>query len=84
MNESDANRPPTDAPSPAPAPGGADRASTSRVDIARFFDLVSKLPRIVNMGSIQISVASETSLETRLKVSGTATAFRFIGDGGQG
>ena len=25
-------------------------------DIARFFDLVSKLPRIVNMGSIQMSV----------------------------
>ena len=25
-------------------------------DIARFFDLVAKLPRIVNMGSIQMSV----------------------------
>ena len=50
-------------------------------DIARFFDLVSKLPRIVNMGSIQMSVSSQTDLDTRLKVSGTATAFRFVGDG---
>jgi type IV pilus assembly protein PilO len=50
-------------------------------DIARFFDLVSKLPRIVNMGSIQMSVASQTDLDTRLKVTGTATAFRFVGDG---
>jgi len=50
-------------------------------DIARFFDLVSKLPRIVNMGSIQMSVAKQDSVETRLKVTGTATAFRFVGDG---
>jgi Tfp pilus assembly protein PilN len=50
-------------------------------DIARFFDLVSRLPRIVNMGSIQMSVASQTDLDTRLKVTGTATAFRFVGDG---
>jgi type IV pilus assembly protein PilO len=50
-------------------------------DIARFFDLVSKLPRIVNMGSIQMSVTSQTDLDTRLKVTGTATAFRFVGDG---
>lgn len=50
-------------------------------DIARFFDLVAKLPRIVNMGAIQMSVASQTDLETRLKVSGKATAFRFLGDG---
>jgi type IV pilus assembly protein PilO len=51
-------------------------------DIAHFFDLVAKLPRIVNMGSIQMSVASESDLETRLKVSGTATAFRFVGNQG--
>ena len=50
-------------------------------DIARFFDLVSRLPRIVNMGSIQMSVASQNDLDTRLKVTGTATAFRFVGDG---
>jgi len=51
-------------------------------DIAHFFDLIAKLPRIVNMGSIQMSVATETELETRLKVSGTATAFRFVGNQG--
>ena len=50
-------------------------------DIARFFDLVSKLPRIVNMGSISVSIASDSELETRLKVSGTATTFRFVGKG---
>jgi type IV pilus assembly protein PilO len=48
-------------------------------DIARFFDLVSKLPRIVNMGTLSMSVTSETEVETRLKVSGTATTFRFVG-----
>lgn len=50
-------------------------------DIVRFFDLVSKLPRIVNMGSLSMSVASESELETRLKVTGTATTFRFVGNG---
>lgn len=50
-------------------------------DIARFFDLVSKLPRIVNMGSLSMGVASESDLETRLKVTGTATTFRFVGKG---
>jgi type IV pilus assembly protein PilO len=50
-------------------------------DIAHFFDMISKLPRIVNMGSIQMSVAKESDLETRLKVTGTATAFRFLGNG---
>jgi type IV pilus assembly protein PilO len=48
-------------------------------DVARFFDLVSKLPRIVNMGSLKMDVASESEVETRLKVSGTATTFRFVG-----
>lgn len=48
-------------------------------DIARFFDLVSKLPRIVNMGQISMAVASENDSDTRLKVTGKATAFRFVG-----
>lgn len=48
-------------------------------DIARFFELMSKLPRIVNMGSIQMSVAREDIEETVLKVQGTATTFRFVG-----
>lgn len=48
-------------------------------DVAQFFDMVSKLPRIVNMGAINMSVGSESSESTRLKVSGTATTFRFVG-----
>ena len=50
-------------------------------DIARFFDLMAKLPRIVNMGAIDIDVGKETIDETRLKVTGTATTFRFVGNG---
>lgn len=49
-------------------------------DIARFFDLMSKLPRIVNMGSIQMGVAHEDMDETVLKVQGTATTYRFVGE----
>jgi type IV pilus assembly protein PilO len=48
-------------------------------DIGKFFDLMARLPRIVNMGSLSVSVASENILETRLKVQGTATTFRFVG-----
>ena len=48
-------------------------------DIARFFDSISKLPRIVNMGSIQMKVANASEVDTRLSVSGTATTFRFVG-----
>ena len=48
-------------------------------DIGKFFELLSKLKRIVNMGSLKISVGSESIEGTRLKVSGIATTFRFIG-----
>jgi type IV pilus assembly protein PilO len=47
-------------------------------EIAKFFDSISRLPRIVNMGSLEMKVASATSAETRLVVSGTATTFRFV------
>jgi type IV pilus assembly protein PilO len=47
-------------------------------DIARFFDSVSRLPRIVNMGGLEFKVASASATETRLIVSGTATTFRFV------
>jgi type IV pilus assembly protein PilO len=50
-------------------------------DIAQFFDLVSKLPRIVNMGALTINVVSEDEESTVLSVKGTATTFRFIGQG---
>ena len=48
-------------------------------NIARFFDLMAKLPRIVNMGALSIEVASEDAERTVLSVSGTATTFRFVG-----
>src|SRR5262247_40436 len=49
-------------------------------DVARFFDMIAKLPRIVNMGSLKMKVASENLDETRLRVEGTATTYRFIGN----
>lgn len=49
--------------------------------IARFFDLLSGLPRIVNMGSIEVGIEKDTLEATVLKVSGTATTFRFVGTG---
>jgi len=48
-------------------------------DVARFFDMLSKLPRIVNMGSLKMKVASEDLQATRLRVEGTATTYRFVG-----
>jgi type IV pilus assembly protein PilO len=50
-------------------------------DVARFFDLLAKLPRIVNMGTLKMKVASEDLERTRLKVEGTATTYRFVGKG---
>jgi type IV pilus assembly protein PilO len=50
-------------------------------DVAQFFDLLAGLPRIVNMGSIQVQVAKDSLEATVLKVSGTATTFRFVGKG---
>jgi len=48
-------------------------------DIAQFFDLMSKLPRIVNMGALTIGVTREDDDATVLSVKGTATTFRFVG-----
>lgn len=49
-------------------------------DVARFFEMVAKLPRIVNMGGLEIKVAEETSQTTTLRVTGLATTFRFLSD----
>jgi type IV pilus assembly protein PilO len=49
-------------------------------NIARFFDLMSDLPRIVNMGAMLLKVSRESAEETRLRVTGTLTTFRFVGD----
>jgi type IV pilus assembly protein PilO len=48
-------------------------------DIGKFFELLSKLKRIVTMGSLKIGVSKESLESTRLKVTGVATTFRFIG-----
>jgi type IV pilus assembly protein PilO len=47
-------------------------------EIARFFDALSKLPRIVNVADLQVDIDKETPLGTRLKVKGNATTFRFL------
>ena len=47
--------------------------------IGRFFDMLARLPRIVNMGAVDMKVARESLDGTVLKVSGTATTFRFVG-----
>ena len=47
-------------------------------DIARFFDKVSKLPRIVNVSELNMEIADQKADSTRLKVKGEATTFRFI------
>jgi type IV pilus assembly protein PilO len=49
-------------------------------DLARFFEMVANLPRIVNMGSLTIKVVKETRQNTWLKVTGMATTFRFLSD----
>jgi type IV pilus assembly protein PilO len=50
-------------------------------NIGKFFEHMSKLKRIVNMGALTIGISRESVDSTRLKVSGTATTFRFVGAG---
>ncbi|MBW2268801.1 MAG: type 4a pilus biogenesis protein PilO [Deltaproteobacteria bacterium] len=47
-------------------------------DVARFFDMLAALPRIVNMNAINVEVARDSMDATVLKVKGTATTFRFV------
>jgi len=47
-------------------------------DIATFFDEVSRLPRIVNIGELTVDVTRETTTSTWLSVKGQATTFRFV------
>ena len=49
-------------------------------DLARFFEMVAALPRIVNVGALQIRVGDESPQATMLKVQGKATTFRFLSD----
>jgi type IV pilus assembly protein PilO len=50
-------------------------------DIARFFERVSRLPRIVNMGAMDMKIESETEDGTVIEVDGVATTFRFLNKG---
>jgi type IV pilus assembly protein PilO len=47
-------------------------------EVARFFDDIAKLPRIVNVNDIEMSVAKESLAETTLEVKGSAVTFRFL------
>jgi type IV pilus assembly protein PilO len=47
-------------------------------DTARFFEQIGNLPRIVNVGAMEIKTSRETDLGTILKIKGTATTFRFV------
>jgi type IV pilus assembly protein PilO len=47
--------------------------------VGRFFDMLARLPRIVNMGAVEMKVTRESLEGTVLKVTGTATTFRFVG-----
>lgn len=49
-------------------------------DLARFFEMVANLPRIVNVGGLKLDVASETTQATRLKVTGQAKTYRFLSE----
>jgi len=53
-------------------------------EVAVFFDEVSRLPRIVNIGELDVAISSEDSLDTVLKVKGSATTFRFLDDASKG
>ena len=54
-------------------------------DLARFFERIGRLPRIVNVGELDIRVDKEYRESTNLRVQGTATTFRFLASGdGQG
>ena len=49
-------------------------------DLARFFEMVANLPRIVNVGGLKLDVASENAQATRLKVTGKAKTYRFLSE----
>src|SRR5512134_3208952 len=47
-------------------------------EIAAFFDRVAKLPRIINITELDMTIGKENSTGTLLKVEGKATTFRFV------
>lgn len=55
------------------------RIEGSYHDMARFFERVGFLPRIVNVGEFEVEVLNESRAGTVLRAEGTATTFRFLG-----
>jgi type IV pilus assembly protein PilO len=49
-------------------------------DLARFFEQIGSLPRIVNVGDLDVRVDREYREATNLRIQGTATTFRFLRD----
>jgi len=49
-------------------------------DVAVFFDEVSRLPRIVNIGELDVTISAADAMDTMLVVKGSATTFRFLDD----
>jgi type IV pilus assembly protein PilO len=49
-------------------------------DVGMFFDRLSRLSRIVNITSLEMTLASEAEQSPKLKVTGVATTFRFVGN----
>jgi type IV pilus assembly protein PilO len=47
-------------------------------EIAAFFDRVAKLPRIVNVAELDMTIGKESADATVLSVKGRATTFRFL------
>ena len=47
-------------------------------DIATFFDQIARLPRIINITDLDMSIGKESPNGTLLKVEGKATTFRFV------
>lgn len=46
--------------------------------VAAFFDGMARLPRIVNVSDLEMTIAKESTQGTRLLVKGNATTFRFL------
>ena len=51
-------------------------------EVATFFDRISKLDGIVNVGDMEVTVGHESLDTTVLKIEGYATTFRFLEGGG--
>lgn len=47
-------------------------------DIASFFDQIARLPRIINITDLEVTIGKESSTSTILAVEGKATTFRFV------